>query len=114
MKKTLGRIALGVVTVALSVSFLYATSLVEYRFKVHNKSTSKLVKLMASPDGEKFRAFDIGPGVKAGGMMELVWDQSTDNGNCEWTLKAGFADGSESEPAEFDFCEKDLVVEFTN
>ena len=45
--------------------------------------------------------------------MELIWDKSTDNGNCEWHLKAVFADGSESDPAKFDFCEKDLVVEFS-
>ena len=114
MRKNLSRIALGVVTVALSVSFLYATSLVEYKFKVHNKSSSKIVKLLASPDGKKFGNFDIGGGIKAGGIVELIWDKSTDNGNCEWTLKAVFADGSESEPAEFDFCEKDLVIEFTN
>jgi len=103
MKKHLSRIALGAVALAISVSFIYASSVVEYRFKVRNKSTSKLVKLLASPDGKKFGTFDIGAGIKAGGTMELVWDKSTDNGNCEWTLKAVFADGSESEPADFDF-----------
>ena len=51
MKKQLCRIALGVAAVALSVSFLYAHSLMDYRFKVHNKSNSKIVKLLASPDG---------------------------------------------------------------
>src|SRR6266404_4571278 len=113
MTKQLSRIALGVAAVALSVSFLYANSSVDYRFKVHNKSNSKIVKLLASPDGKKYGVFDIGAGIKAGGTMELIWDKSTDNGNCEWHLKAVFADGSESDPAKFDFCEKDLVVEFS-
>lgn len=114
MKKNLSRIALGLAAVALSVSFLYATSSrFDYRFKVHNKSTSKIVKLLASPDGKKYGNFDIGGGIAAGATMELVWDKSTDNGNCEWTLKALFADGDESQPAKFDFCEKDLVVEFS-
>lgn len=112
MKKNLNRIALGFVALTLCVSFLYASKF-DYRFKVHNKSTSKIVKLLASPDGKKYGNFDIGPGIKAGETMELIWDKSTDNGNCEWHLKAVFADGDESDPAKFDFCEKDLVVEFS-
>ncbi|MEP6944614.1 MAG: hypothetical protein ABJA02_01765 [Acidobacteriota bacterium] len=113
MKKHLSRITLGAIIAALSISFVYASSTVDYRFKVHNKSGLKIVKLLASPDGKKYRNFDIGSGIKAGSTMELVWDQSTDSGNCEWHLKAVFSDGSESEPAVFDFCEEDLVVEFT-
>lgn len=113
-RKQLSRIVAAVCTMAITAAFLYATSTAEYRFKIHNKSTSRLVKLLASPDGNKYGVFDIGSGVKPGGTMELVWDKSTDNGNCEWYLKAVFADESESAPAEFDFCEEDLVVEFTN
>ncbi len=113
MKKNLSRIALGIITVALTVSILHATTKFDYRFKVHNKSNSKITKLLASPDGKKYAFFDIGKGIAAGATMELIWDKSTDNGNCEWHLKAVFADGSESDPAKFDFCEKDLVVEFT-
>ena len=89
-----------------------ATANVDYRFKVHNKSASAIKKLLASPDGKKYGFFDIGSGIKSGGTMELVWDKSTDNGNCEWYFKAVFADGEESEPVEFDFCEKGLVLEF--
>jgi hypothetical protein len=44
--------------------------------------------------------------------VELVWNESTDTENCEQTFKAVFADGEESEPVEFDFCEKGLVLEF--
>jgi hypothetical protein len=89
-----------------------ASAGVDYRFKVKNKTSSTIKKLLASPDGKKYGFFDIGAGIKSGGMMELVWDKSTDNGNCEWYFKAVFADGSESEAVEFDFCEKDLVLEF--
>lgn len=113
MKKHLSRIALGAIFFAFSLSFVRASSSMDYRFKVHNKSGSKIVKLLASPDGKKYRNFDIGAGIKAGSTMELVWDESTDNGNCEWYLKAVFADGSDSDPASFDFCEEDLVVEFS-
>lgn len=112
-RKNISRIALAMAALALSVSVLYATSSnFDYRFKVHNKSDSKIVKLWASPDGKKYGSFDIGAGIAAGSTMELVWDKSTDNGNCEWYLKATFADGEDAPPAKFDFCEKDLVVEF--
>lgn len=91
-----------------------ASSGFDYRFKVHNKASSRITKILASEDGKKYGVFDVGAGIKPGATMELVWDKSTDNGQCEWYLKAVFADGSESEPATFDFCEKDLVVEFTD
>jgi len=32
--------------------------------------------------------------------------------NCEQIFQAVFADGEESEPIAFDFCEKNLVLEF--
>ena len=86
---------------------------VDYRFKVKNSTGQKITKLLASPDGKKFGQFDIGSGIKAGGTMELVWDKATDNSNCDWYFKAVFADGEESEVEEFDFCEKDLVLEFS-
>jgi hypothetical protein len=114
MKMHTGRMALVALTVVACMSMLYATSRMDYRFKVHNKSKSRMVKLLASPDGKKYASFDIGDGIAAGATEELIWDKSTDNGYCEWTLKAAFADGTESEPAVFDFCEKDLVVEFSD
>ena len=111
--KTLSRFALTALMIGVSITFLTATTVNEYKFKVHNKSDSKIVKLLASADGKKYGVFDIGAGIKAGETVELVWDKTTDDSNCEWYLKAVFADKSESDPAEFDFCEKNLVVEFS-
>jgi hypothetical protein len=108
--KRLSVVILIVSVVGISAVLAYA----DYRFKVKNSTDSKIVKLLASPDGKKYGQFDIGSGIKPGGVMELVWDKSTDNSNCEWYFKAKFADGSESEPVEFDFCEKGLVLEFTD
>ena len=105
---------LAVVVGMAGLSVTNANSSVDYTFKVHNKASSRIVKIMASEDGKKYGVFDVGAGIKPGATMELVWDKSTDNGYCEWHLKAVFADGSESEPAVFDFCEKDLVVEFSD
>ena len=107
--KRLSILAVIISVVGISV----ALASVDYRFKVKNSTGSKITKLLASPDGKKWGLFDIGAGIKAGGIMELVWDKSTDSGNCEWQFKAVFADGDESGVEEFDFCEKNLVLEFT-
>jgi len=124
----------GVMTIAMAITFSFANfahttnasnnspnisttptnaSNVDYRFKVHNKTGVTITKLMASDTGKNYRPFDVGAGVKPGQVMTLVWDQSTDDGACEWWIKAVYADGSSSPPAQFDFCEEDLVLEFT-
>lgn len=108
--KMIGLLALAIGLTGFSVS--QANAGADYRFKVKNNTTAAIKKLLASPDGKKYGQFDIGSGIKSGGTMELVWDKSTDSGNCEWFFKAVFSDGSESEAVEFDFCEKNLVLEF--
>jgi hypothetical protein len=93
------------------VSFAASRVHASYTFKVHNKTENKIVKLLASEDGKTYREFNIGSGIAAGKMVTMEWDKSTDNGNCEWYFKAKLDDGEETEPVEFDFCEKDLVLE---
>ena len=44
--------------------------------------------------------------------MTLNWNKSTNNSNCEWFIKAVYADDTLSEPAEVDFCQEDLVIDF--
>ena len=95
-------------------AFAFATSKVEYKFKVHNNTKIAIKKILVSEDGKKFGYFDIGEGIAAGATEELVWDKSTDSGNCEQVFKAVFANGEESEPVEFDFCEKNLTLEFND
>jgi len=97
----------------LSFTFSIAKPHVEYKFKVHNNTKVALKKIQVSDDGKKWGYFDIGDGIAAGATEELVWDKSTDNGACEWYFKAVWADGDVSDAAKFDFCEKDLVIEFT-
>ena len=50
-------------------------------------------------------------GIAAGKTATMEWSKSTDNGNCEWYFKARLDNGEETEPVEFDFCEKNLVLE---
>jgi hypothetical protein len=84
----------------------------EYSFKVHNNSGQAIKKILASEDGEEFGNFDIGKGIKPGATVELVWAAATNGESCHQFFKAVFADGSESDATEFDFCEDGLVVEF--
>ena len=84
----------------------------EYTFKVHNNSGQTIKKILVSEDGDEYGFFDIGKGIKAGATVSLVWDASTNGESCEQYFKAVFADGSESEPQQFDFCEEDLTLEF--
>ncbi|NDY57315.1 hypothetical protein G3N56_11235 [Desulfovibrio sulfodismutans] len=83
-----------------------------YKFAVFNNSGSKITKILVSEDGKTWGFFDIGKGIAVGATETLVWDASSEGEDCEQYFKAVFADGSESEPVVFDFCEKGLVLEF--
>lgn len=84
----------------------------DYTFQVHNNADQAIKKILVSEDGREYGFFNIGKGIKAGATVELVWDSSTEGENCEQYFKAVFADGSESEPTKFDFCEEGLTLEF--
>ena len=92
---------------------LCATTVSAYEFVVSNKTAVKITGIQASEDGKTWGGFDVKGGVAAGAEMNLVWSSQTDDSGCEWQVKATYADGSESEPAPFDFCQDDLVLEFT-
>ena len=84
----------------------------DYQFKVKNTTKETITKLLASTDDKNYGNFDIGKGIKPGETVTLVWDKKTDDTDCEWFFKAVFEDGEESEAEQFDFCEKDLELEF--
>lgn len=98
--------------IAAALALLSGSAFAEYSFEVHNNTGSKIVGIEASEDGDSWGDFDIGRGIAAGSTAKLVWDSSTDDGNCEWAFRATFADGTVSEEVDFDFCEEDLVLEF--
>jgi hypothetical protein len=84
----------------------------EYSFKVKNTTKELITKILVSEDGEKYGFFDIGAGIKPGETMTLVWDKSTNSGSCHQWFKAVWESGEEGKPVKFDFCEKDLLLEF--
>ena len=110
LRKNFQRVILCVGVLAL-LNFAVNRAHASYTFKVHNKTDHNIVKLFASEDGKTYREFDIGDGIAAGKTVTMEWSQSTDNGKCDWHFKAKMDDGEETEPVEFNFCEKDLVLE---
>jgi len=102
----------GVLLVIASLVAGTADAKDEYSFKVHNTSGSAIKKLLVSEDGKEWGFFEIGDGIEAGASVTLVWDESTNKEDCKQHFKAVFADGEESEPVIFDFCEEDLELEF--
>ena len=84
----------------------------DYSFKVHNNTKETITKLLVSEDGKTYGFFDIGDGIKAGDTETLVWDKSSNSQSCHQWFKAVWASGEEGKPVKFDFCEKDLTLEF--
>lgn len=97
---------------ATALLALPAAAAEEYSFKVHNNTDSAIKKILVSEDGKKYGFFDIGAGIPAGKTATLTWDESTNGEDCEQYFKAVFANGEESEPQKFDFCEGDVTLEF--
>lgn len=107
------KMSIRVALLALLVTvFAFSAVADEYTFKVTNNTKLTIKKILVSEDGEEYGYFDIGKGIAPGKTVELVWDQSTNGESCEQYFKAVFADGEESEPAAFDFCESDVALEF--
>lgn len=99
-------------TLAACVLMATASVASAYDFVVVNSTSSRITAIQASEDGKAWGGFDLKGGIPANGKMQLVWSPALDDSGCEWLVKATYADGSESEPATFDFCEEDLELEF--
>jgi hypothetical protein len=113
VKSNLAKVVmLAMALVLTSFTLSFAKPHTEYKFKVHNNTKQNIKKIEVSPDRKTWGEFDIGSGIKAGATDEIVWDKSTDNEPCEQYFRATFADGEKSDAVKFNFCEKDLVLEF--
>ncbi|MCU0764293.1 MAG: hypothetical protein MUF76_15425, partial [Hydrogenophaga sp.] len=62
-----------------------------YYFYVENKTNSRIVKLEVSQDKKDWGFFDIGRGIGKGKSSKLVWDESTEDEDCEQWIRARFA-----------------------
>ncbi|HEY0321867.1 MAG TPA: hypothetical protein VGC66_12975 [Pyrinomonadaceae bacterium] len=112
-KVNAGRVALlAFAFVLTSFAVSYARTSQDYTFKIHNNTKHAIKKVLVAEDGKRWGQFDIGDGIPAGATEEMVWDKSTNGESCHQWFKAVFDNGEESEAVKFDFCEKDLVLEF--
>ena len=114
LKTRFGKI-LVVGSALIVTTFLPPVTLAEegsYSFKVKNTTKELITKILVSEDGEKYGFFDIGKGIKPGETMTLVWDKSTNSSSCTQWFKAVWESGEEGKPVKFNFCEKDLELEF--
>jgi len=84
----------------------------EFSFTATNSTNTTITEILVSENKSDWGYFEIGSGIKPGVTVNLVWDQSTNSENCAQWVKASYADGSESEPAKFDFCEDGLEIDF--
>lgn len=110
------RIRMGFVTIAFGIaaSGMIATAAhaAEFSFTATNTTKSAITAVYVSENKSEWGYFDIGSGIQPGKTVNLIWDQSTNSEGCAQWVKAAYADGSESEPAKFDFCEDGLELEF--
>ena len=102
-------LAFGIAANGLVVTGAHAD---EFSFTASNSTGSAITAVLVSENKSDWGYFDIGSGIAPGSTVNLVWDKSTNNEACAQWVKATFADGSESEPASFDFCEEGLALEF--
>ncbi|MDP2121407.1 MAG: hypothetical protein Q8S27_23335 [Hoeflea sp.] len=111
----INRVRAGIVALAfgLAGSGLLATAAhaAEFSFTATNTTGSAVTEVLVSENKSDWGYFDIGNGIAPGATVNLVWSQSTNGEACEQWVKAVFADGSESEPAMFDFCEDGLELD---
>ena len=90
-----------------------AVSAEEYKFTVANNTSTKITGLFAMEKGTtKWLGFNLGGGIPPGKTVPIVWGAHTNNSGCEWSIKAKYSDGSETEPSSFDFCKK-TDIEFS-
>jgi hypothetical protein len=84
----------------------------EFSFTATNTTNSAITEVLVSENKKEWGYFEIGSGIKPGSTVNLTWDQSTNSESCAQWVKATYADGSQSEPAKFDFCEAGLGIDF--
>ena len=95
------------------VSLLATPALAEeYTFDVVNDSDQRIIGIEVSEDGVNWGYFDIGRGIPSGTTQTLVWDQSTNDADCEWQFRATFQHGHVLASDRIDFCEHDVTIVF--
>jgi hypothetical protein len=97
-------------TTVTVITLQVSNALADYSFTVENSAETSIPELLVSENGDKWGRFDVGNGIALGETARLVWDKNTDDESCSQSIKAVYADGSYSQPANFDFCQETNLV----
>lgn len=109
---SLNSLRAGLVAIAFAGMAATSAQASEYSFTATNTTDAAITKVFVSENKTDWGYFDVGSGIAPGATSNLVWSQSTNGEACTQWVKATYADGSESEPAQFDFCEDGLEINF--
>jgi hypothetical protein len=102
--------ALIVASMTISMASGFPKAFVDNRIKVSNATEKKIAKVLVSSDGENYTAVNMPNGIKPRQTVQINWQRRTSD--CHWTLKAQYADRSESAPTSVNVCQSDVTVEF--
>ncbi len=89
---------------------VFANSPFDRRIQILNATEKKIAKVSVSSDGENYTAVNLAHGIKPRQTVQINWQRR--DSDCYWTLKAQYADRSESGPQRINVCEQDVTVEF--
>ncbi len=94
---------------ALAVAVCVAPALAD-SFTLHNKATEKIVALFVSPSSRINWGHNVLHGtVPAGHSGTFTWSKNAPD-ECDWDVRAEYADGTYAEVRNVDFCKVDDVT----
>ena len=97
------------VLAALAIAICVAPALAE-SFTLHNKTSEKIVALYVSPTSMNSWGNNIlSETVAAGHDATFTWNKNAPD-ECDWDVRAEFADKSYAEVKNVDFCSTDEVT----
>src|SRR5438874_13705965 len=67
---------LAAIMAMIGLSIGQASARVDHHVQVRNNSNKKIIKILASTDGENYAGFNIENGLKPGQMVEISWNKS--------------------------------------
>ena len=76
----------------------------EWYFYVENDRRSTMTRLEVKEQGGSWKRFNLNGGIRAGKKARIHWAASENDGDCKQFIRATFADGNMSSPAQYDFC----------
>lgn len=98
-----------VVMAALAFAICVAPALAD-SFTLYNKASATIVAVYVSPSSQDRWGSNVLSGtVSPGRSATFTWDKDAPD-DCNWDVRAEFADGTHAEVRNVDFCKTDHVT----